>query len=1087
MACSLAIPIGLAAQPETEPNNSPGQANPITEGTPISGELGACSTPDNTADWFQLVSSGNGAIRVQSQMSNSGAAPITVSIDLLNSSGGLVQNLQLNAGGNGVPVLDDAIVDCRGQGTYYVRVNNPSATTCTTYELTVDVLPPVFGPDPEPNNSLGQATLLPIATPLDGQVNFLTYADNADNYRLETPDDGILNFTLEAEHRGSSPGTLTVTLLNSSGGLLNSYTGVPIGASSIPVTTQLSSLCKGDGLYYLRIDNASCGTSYRLSYTITDPLYAEDLEENDAPTQADTVAAGVDHEGRLDFFYDDNSDYYRLILPSDGILNITVNAEHAGTSTGETLTAHVLNSSGGLVQSHSVNIGANGNPVMTDLATSCLGNEQLYYLRFFNPTACGVSYQFNYGVTPPLYADDLEENDGTSQSDTVAASIDHDGRINFYYDDNTDYFRLILPTDGVLDITMSAEHSGSSTAETMNVHLLNSSGGLIQAWPVSIGSSGSPSSTVLSASCLGNEQLYYLHVFGSTICGVSYRFNYSVTQPVFGDDPEPNNSIGQATGLDLDLGGSPGRLDFFYDNTSDYFGLTLGADGTIEIGMEAENAGAAGTMNFTLLNAFGGLVQATTFPVGGGSTPALGTFTSNMLTAGTYYIRLDNAPCGTSYRFLCNDDDNDGTCNGFDLCPGGPEPGTPCDDLDSTTGNDVILSDCSCAGQLIDCQGNPGGSALPGQDCDDGDPNTSGETWDANCNCTGGLVDDCLGVPGGSALPGTACDDGDINTVGDTWDANCNCVGIPAGSELVTLEITLDDQGSETTWEIRDETGTQVIQSGGPYADGQGGTVITETFPLVQTCYELVVLDAGGNGIADGGYTLYDSQSRRIITANGLFGSVSQTANGTDFCLPLSGQSLISSWCDKTDLVYTSSTQIYASAQPGASGFQFWMFDPHGTYSRRVFSTTQNLKPTLLVTNPVPADLDLNVRVRALVGGNYTAFGQACVIRLNSGIGVAQMRDVVFNEGAATNFVLWPNPNRGEVIYLKLDGLGEEMQNITIDIHDMFGKRVFAQELDNRGDVFNHTIDLGSDLAPGLYLVNLRVNDMLFTQRMVRQ
>ena len=1087
MACSLAIPIGLAAQPETEPNNSPGQANPITEGTPISGELGACSTPDNTADWFQLVSSGNGAIRVQSQMSNSGAAPITVSIDLLNSSGGLVQNLQLNAGGNGVPVLDDAIVDCRGQGTYYVRVNNPSATTCTTYELTVDVLPPVFGPDPEPNNSLGQATLLPIATPLDGQVNFLTYADNADNYRLETPDDGILNFTLEAEHRGSSPGTLTVTLLNSSGGLLNSYTGVPVGASSIPVTTQLSSLCRGDGLYYLRIDNASCGTSYRLSYTITDPLYAEDLEENDAPTQADTVAAGVDHEGRLDFFYDDNSDYYRLILPSDGILNITVNAEHAGTSTGETLTAHVLNSSGGLVQSHSVNIGANGNPIMTDLATSCLGTEQLYYLRFFNPTACGVSYQFNYGVTPPLYADDLEENDGTSQSDTVAASIDHDGRINFYYDDNTDYFRLILPTDGVLDITMSAEHSGSSTGETMNVHLLNSSGGLIQAWPVSIGSSGSPSSTVLSASCLGNEQLYYLHVFGSTICGVSYRFNYSVTQPVFGDDPEPNNSIGQATGLDLDLGGSPGRLDFFYDNTSDYFGLTLGADGTIEIGMEAENAGAAGTMNFTLLNAFGGLVQATTFPVGGGSTPALGTFTSNMLTAGTYYIRLDNAPCGTSYRFLCNDDDNDGTCNGFDLCPGGPEPGTPCDDLDSTTGNDVILSDCSCAGQLIDCQGNPGGSALPGQDCDDGDPNTSGETWDANCNCTGGLVDDCLGVPGGSALPGTACDDGDINTVGDTWDANCNCVGTPAGSELVTLEITLDDFGSETTWAVYDATGNTVITSGGPYADGQAGIVITEQFFLPQTCYELVVSDGGSNGITDGGYVLYDGQGRRIIVAGGLFGATSQIANGNDFCLPLSGQGLIASWCDRTDLPFNGSAQIYASTQPGATAYTYWLFDPHGSYSRKVTLSSTVLKPTYLQTNPVPADIDLNVRIRALVGGNFTEYGRACVVRLNSAAASFTAREQLFDVASGTVLTMWPNPNREDVLFLKLEGLEAEMQDITIDIHDLFGKRVFAQELDNHGEVFNHAIDLGQHIAPGVYLVNIRVNDQLYTQRLVRQ
>ncbi|MEZ4758955.1 MAG: hypothetical protein R2810_04100 [Flavobacteriales bacterium] len=52
----------------------------------------------------------------------------------------------------------------------------------------------------------------------------------------------------------------------------------------------------------------------------------------------------------------------------------------------------------------------------------------------------------------------------------------------------------------------------------------------------------------------------------------------------------------------------------------------------------------------------------------------------------------------------------------------------------------------------------------------------------------------------------------------------------------------------------------------------------------------------------------------------------------------------------------------------------------------KVFITTQNLRPTVLVTNPVPADLDLNVRaMRALVVAT-TAFGQACVIRLNSGM-----------------------------------------------------------------------------------------------------
>ncbi|MBK9701707.1 MAG: hypothetical protein IPO79_16920 [Flavobacteriales bacterium] len=55
-------------------------------------------------------------------------------------------------------------------------------------------------------------------------------------------------------------------------------------------------------------------------------------------------------------------------------------------------------------------------------------------------------------------------------------------------------------------------------------------------------------------------------------------------------------------------------------------------------------------------------------------------------------------------------------------------------------------------------------------------PNTGNDLWDANCVCAGQLID-CLGVPGGSALPGTACDDGNANTGNDLWDANCVCAG----------------------------------------------------------------------------------------------------------------------------------------------------------------------------------------------------------------------------------------------------------------------------------------------------------------------
>ncbi len=73
-----------------------------------------------------------------------------------------------------------------------------------------------------------------------------------------------------------------------------------------------------------------------------------------------------------------------------------------------------------------------------------------------------------------------------------------------------------------------------------------------------------------------------------------------------------------------------------------------------------------------------------------------------------------------------------------------------------------------------DCLGVPGGGALPGTPCDDGNSDTSNDVFDATCNCLG---EDCLGTVGGSALPGTPCDDGDPDTANDTWQTGCVCTG----------------------------------------------------------------------------------------------------------------------------------------------------------------------------------------------------------------------------------------------------------------------------------------------------------------------
>lgn len=377
-----------------------------------------------------------------------------------------------------------------------------------------------------------------------------------------------------------------------------------------------------------------------------------------------------------------------------------------------------------------------------------------------------------------------------------------------------------------------------------------------------------------------------------------------------------------------------------------------------------------------------------------------------------------------------------------------------------------------------------------GSPCDDGDPCTIDDVFDAGCNCVGTFEDsdgdgvcdaedDCPLVVG---QVGSPCDDGNPVTSGDTLNEACECVGVIECTFTISLEITLDQFGSQTTWELYDADAVNLIYFGGPYPDGEPGSVVVEELCLPAQCYRLFVNDDAANGIENGGYILRDGVGRRIIDADGAFEAVSTI--GEAFCLPLSNQKLIDSWCDRLDLVNNPATQIYASFQPGATGYQFWIFDPHGSYSRRVFRPQQNLLINALLNNPVPADIDLNVRVRALVGGNYTPFGRVCKIRQNTVPGAEQRSAEVVQE--AFSMELYPNPNRGESVFLTMKGLADTEQRIDLDIYDLLGKRVHAEQVTVAGTRHDHVIALGDRLQTGIYLVNVRIGETLHTMRMVR-
>ena len=79
--------------------------------------------------------------------------------------------------------------------------------------------------------------------------------------------------------------------------------------------------------------------------------------------------------------------------------------------------------------------------------------------------------------------------------------------------------------------------------------------------------------------------------------------------------------------------------------------------------------------------------------------------------------------------------------------------------------------------------------------------------------------------------------------------------------------------------------GYEIIAEGGPYQDGQNGTVIDETFCLEDGCYFFAIFDEYGDGICcdygDGSYDLLDADGYAFASSDGVFGS----AEFVDFCI----------------------------------------------------------------------------------------------------------------------------------------------------------------------------------------------------------
>ena len=87
-------------------------------------------------------------------------------------------------------------------------------------------------------------------------------------------------------------------------------------------------------------------------------------------------------------------------------------------------------------------------------------------------------------------------------------------------------------------------------------------------------------------------------------------------------------------------------------------------------------------------------------------------------------------------------------------------------------------------------------------------------------------------------------------------------------------------------------------------------------------------------------------------------------------------------------------------------------------------------------------------------------------------------------DGALT---MYPNPNNGDQLTISLTEVARDVRTMSVDIYDLTGKRITARTIAVQDGFVTTVLDLNSEIANGLYMVNITAGEKTYTERLVIQ
>ena len=193
---------------------------------------------------------------------------------------------------------------------------------------------------------------------------------------------------------------------------------------------------------------------------------------------------------------------------------------------------------------------------------------------------------------------------------------------------------------------------------------------------------------------------------------------------------------------------------------------------------------------------------------------------------------------------------------------------------------------------------------------------------------------------------------------------------------------------------------------------------------------------------------------------------------------------------------FGNSDKVWATPILGATQYRFRFqgsIDPDGDSGpltpiagARVITQSSYVRVLNWATYTLLDGETYNVQVEVFVNGVWSGYcGATCQVTIDNPPAFGG-RDV---EVVSTSDVqLYPNPVHDGNVNLVLNGLSGAENIVTVDIYDVFGKRVFARTIGTEGATQVSTVlELGTGMASGVYMVDVTMGDRKSVQRLTIQ